>query len=108
LANKLDKFTLMKRLRELEKIAKRLCPEDVPVGRATIPIYEWDAEAIRGRFAELSQNMDAFTIIAKEFGVEPFRIGQICKDLKEEAKRQRDKAATPESSRPIESEEEFI
>jgi hypothetical protein len=89
LANKLDKFTLMKRFRELEKIAKRLYPSDVPVGRVAKPLTEEKVAAIRARFVELNQDMNAFAKVAEEFGIDPFRVGQLCKDLKADAVSQR-------------------
>jgi hypothetical protein len=108
LANKLDKFTLMKRFRELEKIAKRLYPKDVPVGRIPKPLADEKIAAIRARYAELIHDWDVAKKVANEFNVEPFRVGLLCKDLKDADKVEREASTDSESALPIESEEEFI
>jgi hypothetical protein len=92
-ANRMHSKTFCKRFRELEKIAKRLFSDDVPVGRVTVALTEEKVGAIRARFGELVDDLDAFSKIAQEFGIDPFRVGQLCRDLKAQAITGREKAA---------------
>jgi hypothetical protein len=75
LAQKLPEKTLCKRLREMEKIAKRLFPQRVPSNRQTVPLSEEKIQAIRERFIEVGD----IRAVAHHFGISPFRIGQICR-----------------------------
>lgn len=58
----------------MEKHAKELFPEDVPIRRARGPLSEETKEAIRARYLELKD----ITAVAHEFDIPPFRVGQIC------------------------------
>lgn len=77
--------TLMKRCRRLEQIAMELYPEKIEPSRDPLrvdAIIAFQLEIIRERYKECG---DA-TVVAREFDIEPWRVGQLCKDLKDAAK----------------------
>ncbi|MFI5117193.1 MAG: hypothetical protein ACHP8B_10915 [Terriglobales bacterium] len=76
LSHRLSKGTLMKRLRRLEEIAIQLFPDRVPSYRQRIPASEEQKEAIRKRFLEVEGDIPT---VASEFGLKPYRVGQICR-----------------------------
>ena len=86
-AHKLHSKTLCKRLRELEKIAKKLFPGRVPKHRECATVTDEKKRAIRSRFRETGD----FQIVASEFGIEPFRVGQICRKEKAEMSAEKEK-----------------
>jgi len=77
-ANKLHSKTFCKRLRELEKIAKKLFPHRVPPGRVSVVLSEEKKQAIRQRVLEGTD----IRAVATEFGIPPFRVGQLCSEEK--------------------------
>jgi hypothetical protein len=97
-ANKLHPYTLMKRCRELEEIAKELFPNAVPPGRITEQLTDGKVAAIRTRYAELIDDMNGARVVAQEFCIEPFRVGLLCKDLKDAAKAKREQAISESSN----------
>lgn len=78
LAHHLHPKTLCKRFRELEKIAIRLFPHRSPRHRRPVRLSEETKQAIRTRFLEVQD----FAAVAAEFGIEPFRVGQLCRAQK--------------------------
>jgi hypothetical protein len=95
LAHRMNSKTLCKRLREMENIAKKLFPERVPSSRKRVPLTEERKQAIRDRFLEVKD----FDSVAAEFGIEAFRVGQLCKNEKARIVAEREQAqATQEAS----------
>lgn len=80
LAHKLRTKTFCKRFRELEKIAKKLFPGRVPQHRKRGPLTEETKCAIRSRFKATGD----FDAVAREFGIQAFRVGQLCRAEKAE------------------------
>jgi hypothetical protein len=78
----------LKRFRELENIAKRLFPDHVPTERVREPLSEERKSAIRKRFLEVRD----FKKVADEFGIEPFRVGQLCREEKKKLNEEREKS----------------
>jgi hypothetical protein len=75
-ALKLNRFTLMKRLRELEKTAKQLFPERAAArGRSRAAVSEKEIEDIRKKFSDGVR----VKTIATEFRLPEGHVGLICK-----------------------------
>ena len=101
LAHKLPTKTFCKRFRELEKIAKKLFPARVPHHRNHAPLTEEAKHAIRSRFKATGD----FHAVAGEFGIEAFRVGQLCRtekaeliaqrEQREQAQREKETSTTP-------------
>ena len=81
-----EPHTLMKRIRRLGEIAQRLLPNRAPIAtmnrtRALLPD---EIQAIR---AEYSDSAESYGVdvreIAKQHGITPARVGQLCRDLKQ-------------------------
>jgi hypothetical protein len=71
--------TLMKRLREMEKVAIRLFPKDVPSDRLPRkPLSEHEVREIREMYASGTNAKD----IALLHRVPPSKVGQLCRDLR--------------------------
>jgi len=71
--------TLMKRLRELEKVAKRLFPDSVPSDRKQrASLADNEKEEIRQRYLAGDDAKE----LAKEFRVPPSVVGHLCKEQK--------------------------
>jgi hypothetical protein len=87
IAHRLHKYTFMKRFRELEKIAIRLFPKQAPASAIRRPIPEETQQAIRMRYRKGENCKD----LAKEFGLTPARVGQLCR--KENAARRAEREA---------------
>ena len=107
-ANKIHPKTLCKRLRELEKIAKKLLPNRVPQHRNCAPLTEEQKAVIRARFREIGD----FHTVAGEFGIEAFRVGQLCRAEKaeliaERKKRQQEQEREKVSTDSLEEGETF-
>jgi hypothetical protein len=77
-AHKMPSKTFCKRFRELENIAKELFPHRVPRSRASIVLTEEKTQAIRQRVLEGTD----IRAVASEFGIPPFRVGQLCREEK--------------------------
>ena len=108
LAHRIHTRTLCKRFRELEKIAKNLFPERVPQHRNHAPLTEEQKAAIRARFKEIRD----FQAVASEFGIEAFRVGQLCRAEKAELIAQREQRLRAQEEKeastfPLEEEETF-
>jgi len=108
LAYKFHTKTFCKRFRELEKIAKKLFPGRVPQHRNHAPLTEETKHAIRSRFKATGD----FHAVAGEFGIEAFRVGQLCRAEKAEliAEREQQERAQEEketSTTPMEEGEIF-
>lgn len=79
-ANGIQPHTLMKRLRELENVAKEMFPELAKhYGRRIEPVSETEKEDI---IREYWKDMD-IKAIAKKHGLNPGHVGRICADHKE-------------------------
>ncbi len=75
-AHGLQPFTLMKRLRELEKIAKGMYPDRAAIrGRIRAPLTEAEKDAIRFKYLE---GVDVEEI-AREFKITEGYVGRLCK-----------------------------
>ena len=77
-AHKLHPQTFCKRFREMEKIAKKLFPLRVPAHRVDVELSDEKKQAIRDRFSVVQD----FHKVADEFGIEAFRVGQLCREEK--------------------------
>lgn len=88
-AHKLHSKTLCKRFRELEKIAKRLFPHRVPSRRADVILSEEKKQTIRQRVLDGAD----ISAVASEFGIRPFRVGQLCRVEKAARLAEREKAS---------------
>jgi hypothetical protein len=73
LAHGINPKTLCKRMREMEKIARRLFPSRAPAQRP--PITEDEKEAMRLEIL----NKEDIKAVAQKHGVTPARVGQICR-----------------------------
>lgn len=79
LADGFKKGTLMKRLRELEKVAKKLFPDSVPYSRKLrTRLTEEEIKEIRELYEAGTDAKD----IAPKFRVAPSKVGYLCRDLK--------------------------
>jgi hypothetical protein len=103
-ANNLHSKTFCKRFRELEEIAKEFFPHRVPPNRIRVVITEEKKQAIRQRVLEGKHIRD----IATEFGIPPFRVGQLCREEKARvlAKREEWEAAHAVAT-PSKAEDDF-
>lgn len=104
LARGINPKTLCKRMRQLEKIAKRLFPGRVPAYREDRgPITEDEKAEMRREI--FLQDIKA---IADKHGITPARVGQICRDLKLAKRTARQTEATdPAPPGGFDSEEPF-
>jgi len=92
LSHKLEKGAFCKRFREMEKIAIRLFPDQVPPHRKPVTLTEKTKDDIRAKFKEVQD----FPKVAAEFGIGAFLVGQICKAEKAQIIEQRETAAMAE------------
>ncbi len=97
LAHKLHTKTFCKRLRELERNAKRLLPGLVPGYRKRAPLTEEEKHVIRARFKATGD----FHAVASEFGIGAFRVGQLCRAEKAEMVAERDKQQPTQENREM-------
>jgi hypothetical protein len=89
-----------------ELIAKKLIPGIVPAHRVRVELPEDRKLAIRARFLEVQD----FKKVADEFGIEPFRVGQLCREEKKKliAEREQSKStATPTTTEPEQGNPDF-
>jgi hypothetical protein len=76
LAHNINPHTFMAWFRKLEAIAKRLYPERVPPGRRNKPPLSDDKiRIIRNEYLATGKVIE----IAKRHGIDPWRVGQICR-----------------------------
>jgi hypothetical protein len=88
LAHRLKAPALMKRLRELEKIARRLFPDSVPSSRKPrAPLTEGEKQKIRERYRAGEDG----SLLAYEFRITSAYVGQLC--VAEKAERAQARAA---------------
>jgi hypothetical protein len=79
LANGLEQATLMKRLRELEKIARQEFPDRVPYSRKKrSPLAEIEIQEIKARYLSGVDAKD----LADEFSITASQVGRICREEK--------------------------
>ncbi len=97
LAHNLHSKTFCKRLRELEKIAKRILPDLVPEYRKRAPLTEEEKHAIRARFKATGD----FHTVASEFGIGAFRVGQLCRAEKAQMIAEREKQKSTQEDNEI-------
>jgi hypothetical protein len=80
LAHDMEPAALMKRLRELEKIARQKFPDSVPSSRKVrAPLTEKEIQKIRQQYLA---GVDAKKL-ADEFRITPAHIGRLCREQKE-------------------------
>lgn len=102
--------------RRMEKVAKELYPDRMPLGRADNPPTEETIQSIR---AEYLQTGDAKKIAAKYFGSEDesWRVGQLCRKEKQERSERMQaeqraasasESATSESHSVLDEEDPFL
>lgn len=96
LAHKINPKTLCKRMRELEKIAKRIFPGRAPSYRNRPPLTDEQKQEIRKLYDE-DPNADAAQCIAAQFQTTPARVGQICRDIRARKTAQREAARQAEA-----------
>lgn len=93
--------TLMKYLRELEKIAKQMFPSDVPSSRKSRPpLTEKEIKEIKRRYLE---GEDAKSI-AEAFRIPSSQVGHLCREEKAIRAEQRERAQSQEVN-PIPSQD---
>lgn len=85
--HRLHDKTFCKRFRELEKIAKQLFPHRVPPSRVIVVLSDERMQAMRTRVLEGAD----ISAVAKEFGIAPFRVGQLCREEKARVLEKREK-----------------
>jgi len=79
LAHKMEPAALMKRLREMEKLAAQLFPDNVPSSRKPRPrLTEDEVQKIRQRYLAGEDCKK----LAKEFRLTPARVGLLCREEK--------------------------
>ena len=74
-AHKLKRGAFLKRFREMETIARTRFPDHVPNHRKAVSLTDEKKQEIRDRFLVVQD----FQKVAEEFGIEPFRVGQLCR-----------------------------
>ena len=97
-ANELKLATLMKNLRELETVAKKLFPNDVPASRKTrAPLTEKEVREIRQRYL----NGEDAKELAKAFRIPASRIGLLCREEKAARAAAREQVQASGTPQPI-------
>jgi hypothetical protein len=76
LAHGMEKATLMKRIREMERIAKELFPDAVPIGRKMRQLTDREKREIRAKYLS---GTDA-KVLAEEYEIAPFVVGILCRE----------------------------
>jgi hypothetical protein len=106
LAHKLPRGAFLKRFREMEKIAARLYPERLPQDNIRKPMLEKQKHKIVCRYLEVARghspdypfdvHRDTIRVLAGEFDIPSFRIGQLCRAARATVTEERNQiAATP-------------
>ncbi len=89
LAHEMEPAALMKRLRELEKIARQKFPDSVPSSRKVrAPLTEKEIQRIRQQYLA---GVDAKKL-ADEFRITPSHVGRLCREEKAIRAAEREKA----------------
>jgi hypothetical protein len=107
LAHKMEPATLMKRLREMENIAKQLFPDSVPSSRKTrAALTEAEKKEIRQLYLD---GMDA-KALAQRFHIAASKVGHLCREQKatrDAARKKAQNEAGPAPSNTPDSEMPF-
>lgn len=84
LANKISLHPFMAWFRTLEEVAKKMYPDRVPVGRRDKSLTEEIIQAIRADYLQADYtDRKAVEKIAAKYGIEKFRVGQLCRKEKQ-------------------------
>src|SRR5579864_3468366 len=78
-AHDLEPPTLMKRLREMDKIAKRMFPDSIPPSRKDrVPLTEKEVKEIKKAYLDGTDAKE----LAVRFDITAARVGQLCREEK--------------------------
>jgi hypothetical protein len=109
LVHKMNPHPFYAWFRAMEKVAKELYPDRVPIGRRNKPpLPEGAIQAIRAEYLQADySDKEVVQKIAEKHGIEPFRVGQLCRNEKHRRREEMERAqAEHDAANPTQSEPE--